>query len=149
VSPFLDATTSTLRSTLRLVAAHYPLRLLAGLSAGIVLDGLLEVAAAGALDRTMLRAAADLHVGYSAALGVLASVASIVMSRNRLSDAALRDLDLVEQIIERGGLSDLDRRIAWRTLLTKAVEAYRPGGGRLVNPARLAEEAIRELRDTR
>jgi hypothetical protein len=143
----LDGLTDTLRSTLRLIGADYPLQMLAGIAGGFILDGAMEVTAAGAQPGTWLRAIADLGPLYGMALGVLVAVLIIRLSGNRLDEQTERDLDLIARIIERGGLGEIERRMAWRAVLAKGVEAFRPGGERQLDARRLAEEAVRETRE--
>ena len=125
-----DSFTELLRSILRLVGVQYPLRMLAGLAGGFVLAGLLKIAAAGAPANPWLHAAAELSPTYSMALGVVVAVSVILISGRHLDEQTERDLDVIERVIERSGLSPVDRKLAWRNVLAQ--------GGRRVPAERRA-----------
>ncbi len=80
------------------------------------------------------------------ALGVVVAVSVILISGRRLDEQTERDLDVIERVIERSGLSPVDRKLAWRNVSAKAVDAFQPSGGRPLDARQLAEEAVRETR---
>jgi hypothetical protein len=141
----IDGFTDVLRSTLRLAGAHYPLHMLAGIAGGIVLHGFLEFASIGAPSGSWLHAVAQLSVVYTIALGILVAVFVILIGGKRLDEQTERDLDLIDRVIERSDLDHLERKLAWRSVLAKAVDAFQPGAERALGARQLAEEAVREI----
>jgi hypothetical protein len=69
------------------------------------------------------------------------------MSASQLDEETTRAVNLIERIINRPELGELDRRMAWRSVLTKAVEAFQPGEAQALKAGRLAEEAVRETKE--
>ena len=143
----LDGFTSLVRSASRLIAANHPLYMLGGVTGGYALHGILQVVRAGAPDGHWLHATAGFQLGHSVALGVFIAVLIIRLRRNRLDEQMERDLYLFERIMERGQLSEVDQNLAWRGILAKGIDAFRPGGEQSVDAQQIASQVERELRE--
>lgn len=134
------------RQLLSLAGTRYPLRMLCGLAGGIVLSGILDVSAASMPESKWLQALAGLHAFWAAALGVFVATGSILVSGQRLTEEMMRKLDLIEQIIQRGNLTQNEQRQAWRNVLQKAVDKFSPSDERGLDPDQVTRGAVEDAR---
>jgi hypothetical protein len=132
-----------IRICLLSLGAGHPFRLLAGISGGICLQMLAEVAGNANPDNKVVFALTGLSTWYFIAFGVFVAVMTVLLQPRRVPEKPREIFDIIDEARARNGISELQQRQAYLNVISKVITDFTsPGAPAIPEGKDIAQQAI-------
>lgn len=114
-----------IRLVLRLLGAHHPIRLSVGIAIGVIAKMGVTTMAATYQHPSLLALA-----GYPAWYYVIACAplmyASLLVGKKGAPESIVHQINTVDALLDKSGLSATDKKFIWRSLINRYIEQAKP-----------------------
>lgn len=137
----MDQISYYVRLIVGILGGGHPTRLTGGLLLGLIMKGGCDLAARSVPGNNIWSNINASPLWFFIALGLFIFFLPIFWGRTKLSEHNRAYIELVGKIIEKGKLTKTEERAAWRNLLEKMLDAFKPESTNIVD----TEESMNEI----